>query len=946
MSQLFDQAVATLGRLRALAERDPRRAVPLARRCHARWSEPATRALAEYTLGWALLCWERPADARAQLVAALPELVGLPGLRCRYALLLADLLERPSPALEPAFAELAAQLDREGAPADATRARIYQAVLYNILGRAHDAEALLGHLEPALATPADTARWLRVRGAAAMQLGRYAQAAGLIGLAEQRFAELGNRLERAKCQSELAWCALQAEKLDLALQHYRQAGQAFQLLDMPLRAAVCGRGVGALLTRLGDYQGALHYLLAALGQFQQHQRLRDSAACQLQLGNLYYFAGLWEAAFASYTRSAASLQAAGAAGDALTARRNCALVYRAQARYDEAAALLDTLEGQAAGLGNRAELAAIWMEQGAILAARGSVDAGLRRYERARRAFLAADHQLGAADCAIDMGALALARGQVELALNHFQQAKPELTRHPHHRWRADAGLARCAEAQGDSAGAMRHYQAALATVASLRGRLFSEAISSGVYTQAAQLHADALRLAVAEGAIDTALAVAEDQRALVLRRLLAAPATAVPAAFGPRHDALRLEISRLSTMAAHNAAAELDQALAAYGELLLHARHSAPIDRERALPDAAGFELASTRASLSAAYGADWTALCYTQHGDKLLLHMLTPDELLLKQIDAGRALHQLLDRVSLPLFRYHTYRDATHRQTGAWRAWDRPRTLAERLLPAELRARLHPGHRLLIVPGGPLHRLPWAALRLDDAWLAEQAIIQLVPSLSAWQLLSVRRPPAGRRALVVGCGDFGARAPALLAIDQEAALIRARWLGDCDLLLDAQATRAALLDRSARGELRQYQLIHCATHAQLLPRRGLAAHLKLYDDDLLLPEIASLNLGGGLVVLATCDGAAADSLPGEELLSLNWALLAAGAGSVIASLWPISNQAALGVTAALYAALREQPDPAQALAHAQRALLAAEQGQDEATTPIGWGGFVCTGR
>ncbi|HNP74457.1 MAG TPA: hypothetical protein PLO33_19045, partial [Kouleothrix sp.] len=141
MSLAFDHAVAGLGRVCALAERDPRRAVALARRCHARWSEPATRAAAEYTLGWALLCWEQFDEARAYLSAALPLLGGMLALRCRYALLLAGLLQYADLTLEPDFAELAAQLDAAGATADAARARIYQAVLYNLAGRAPDAEA-------------------------------------------------------------------------------------------------------------------------------------------------------------------------------------------------------------------------------------------------------------------------------------------------------------------------------------------------------------------------------------------------------------------------------------------------------------------------------------------------------------------------------------------------------------------------------------------------------------------------------------------------------------------------------------------------------------------------------------------------------------------------------------------------------------------------------------
>jgi CHAT domain-containing protein len=163
---------------------------------------------------------------------------------------------------------------------------------------------------------------------------------------------------------------------------------------------------------------------------------------------------------------------------------------------------------------------------------------------------------------------------------------------------------------------------------------------------------------------------------------------------------------------------------------------------------------------------------------------------------------------------------------------------------------------------------------------------------------------------------------------------------------LLDAQATRTALLDRSARGDLAQYGLLHFAGHARLLPARGLAAHLKLWDADLLLPEVAGLRLDGALVVLSACDGAATDILPGEEVLSLSWAFLAAGASSVLASLWRVEDTMAVQVMSAFYDALLHHHDAAVALAQMQRELIAVHANDsDLAVAPSIWASFVLTG-
>ena len=101
----------------------------------------------------------------------------------------------------------------------------------------------------------------------------------------------------------------------------------------------------------------------------------------------------------------------------------------------------------------------------------------------------------------------------------------------------------------------------------------------------------------------------------------------------------------------------------------------------------------------------------------------------------------------------------------------------------------------------------------------------------------------------------------------DVELAAVSTHWDGEVVTLRDEQAAHAALLSRAQEGQLAGYALLHLATHARMLPARGLAAHLKLWDGDMLLPEVAGLRLGGALVVLSACEGAAAKALPGETV-------------------------------------------------------------------------------
>jgi CHAT domain-containing protein len=190
------------------------------------------------------------------------------------------------------------------------------------------------------------------------------------------------------------------------------------------------------------------------------------------------------------------------------------------------------------------------------------------------------------------------------------------------------------------------------------------------------------------------------------------------------------------------------------------------------------------------------------------------------------------------------------------------------------------------------------------------------------------------------------GERAAALPAVAAELATIAETWPGPCDQLLGSQASRAALLARSAGGDLAGYGLLHIASHAQLLSSRGLAAHVKLWDGDLLLPEVVGLRLDGALVTLSVCRGAATDVLPGEEILSLSWAFLAAGARGVMASVWPIPDQAAFRFMSQFYAALRHSRDAALALTIVQRAFISAHRSDDDPLgQPLYWSNFVFTG-
>ncbi|MBK9714780.1 MAG: CHAT domain-containing protein [Kouleothrix sp.] len=869
-------------------------------------------------------------------------------LLCRHALILADVWATDRAGLHDDFAALAEQLVVAGAPLEAARCQLDQARQLCVLGRPDAAEAVLGTIAPLLVAgdSLDQARWLRTRGTAAYLRAAYDQARALLADAEQIFITHRYPLEIARCWTEQARVAFLQEQPDRALALYQRAEQVYRRYDVPIRLAYCSKTIGLALMRQGIYDAALAATLRALRQFVALGRDGDIGGCQLNLGNIYYYTARWEAALACYARAEALCAARGLLGEQLMACRNRALVYRALGRWDEAHFLLTALENQARMLNQHAELAELVNMRADLFADAGQDDLALVQYQRAQELFAQHGNLTSAAVCALEQGWLQLRRGGVD-GLGTLQQRRPRCDTASPPALARKARLARCAESRGVVAEALRHYRAAVDLVGDLRRRLASEMISSSLAAQAASLYTDALRAAAACGAAETLLEIAEAQRALVLQRQLATQRASLPREALPELALLRERIGALLDYGDVDDGA-LDAALDAYGTLLVQARHAdTPLsERWNPLLDRA-FDLARVRETLSAAFGDDWTILVYLVSGAELLAVTVMPDGLALQRTLRDEAIDRLIAQASTAAFRAYTYRDFVYQRGATNRRWDGLCLLAEQLLPPQAIGRLHPGHRLLIVPAGPLHTLPWAALRLEGGWLAEQAIVQLLPSLTIWQALADKPAVSRRAALLVGCQTFGDRAPPLPGVADELAAIARHWPAARALPRDGGAQRDDLIDQSASGELEHYAVLHFATHAQLLPARGMAAHIKLGDGDLLLPEIANLRLGSGLVTLSTCDGAAADVLPGEEVLSLSWAFLAAGAGTVLASLWPVYDAAAILIMDVFYAELAQCGDAAMALAHAQRTLIAAyEQTGDAATEPQYWGSYVVTGK
>jgi CHAT domain-containing protein len=113
----------------------------------------------------------------------------------------------------------------------------------------------------------------------------------------------------------------------------------------------------------------------------------------------------------------------------------------------------------------------------------------------------------------------------------------------------------------------------------------------------------------------------------------------------------------------------------------------------------------------------------------------------------------------------------------------------------------------------------------------------------------------------------------------------------------------------------------------------------LKLADAQLNFYSLLDLQLNAEMVTLSACHTGVNKVFPGDELHGLMRGFLYAGAPSVVASLWAVSDQSTAELMREMYAAIRQGSTKRAALRRAQLAI------KDDYGHPYYWAPFVLMG-
>ena len=231
-----------------------------------------------------------------------------------------------------------------------------------------------------------------------------------------------------------------------------------------------------------------------------------------------------------------------------------------------------------------------------------------------------------------------------------------------------------------------------------------------------------------------------------------------------------------------------------------------------------------------------------------------------------------------------------------------------------------------LVIVPDGALCFTPWAAV-------IESIRIRTVPSLTSYQL--ILSAPEGHHektgALLVGnpCfkelkKPFDDLPNAQEEVEMIASIFNTRPL------TGRQATKAEVMRRMS-----SVGLIHIATHGNertgeiaLSPNPGWASKFPLRRDYILkISDVQATNLRARLVVLSCCNSGRGRILKGEGVVGIARAFLAAGARSVLVTLWAIDDEATMVFMKSFYQHLKEGKTASAAIHQSMQSFRESEE-------------------
>jgi CHAT domain-containing protein/tetratricopeptide (TPR) repeat protein len=510
--------------------------------------------------------------------------------------------------------------------------------------------------------------------------------------------------------------------------------------------------------------------------------------------------------------------------------------------------------------------------------------------------------------------------GQTQEAVQHLDAllAYPGLPAYRDVEWLVLYDRGRAAKQLGRPDDARRYFQHSIEDVESMRRSVSSDQGRIGFAADKQAVYAAMVDLLLAAGQLDAALSYSERARSRSLVDLLASRNDIVPAELSASRTAALLnrldlaegQLSLASTAADPQSALRASDAASVRSEIAAQAPTLAPLISVSPV----GLE------AIRSALAPDETAVAYYHTGSTWVAFLVGRGALTAVSLPASD-----MNQLVLALLRSVTSSQDTPTQCRA----------GYNALVAPVRGSITT-NRVLFVPFGILHYVPFSALHDGNVFLIESFSIRQVPSLSALTVAE-RNRANGAGSLIIGNPARPGDAPSLPSAQLEAERV-SRLLPGPVVLIGPAATLAAFR-QDAPGKA----YLHIASHGQFDAQNPLGSRLLLAPDpgdtgDLTVGSLYATRLNARLVTLSACETAVSELSDGDDLVGLVRGFLFAGAQNVIATLWEISDQATSVLMTNFYRKLETTHSVPESLRQAQIETMRTYP------QPFYWAAFVPT--
>jgi CHAT domain-containing protein len=806
--------------------------------------------------------------------------------------------------------------------------------------------------------------------------GRFDQAQSVAEAARKVFIEFDDLTSQATVDMNLGNLHWRRGNYSAALEAYRQAAQVFQALGNELYAAMNQINQANMLNELDDFLGAEKLHEQARPVFEAAGLRNTVAYVDLNLAILQYYRGNYSKAFQIFEQARAmfsslsmpvelavtdleesdlhlnlnlperAYQLAEKAEAALSethmpfesarARANQAVALARSDQLERAAALLEDVRASFDSQGNKTWIAHADLQRAEVLGQMGKRPEARRLAAEAARAYdelgMRTKQSYAHIVCAnlwADDGEWAHALEELDIAARLVQA-----TAAPWLEPRIEACRGRVREGMGQLSDAIEHYRLAVQQTEKMMVALTAEEHRTAYIADKLQPYEALVALHAAN---DPPLAFqwAEQAKSRALVDLLAAgirPRLRIrdemDARNAERLQTLREELNWLYTRLTRGEApgdssgpvagpetwAKIQEREKEASALWrsLQARHAEELSLLREVPLSAS--------EVQSGLPENAAIVEYFIAREQLIIFLLTKREVFAYPVSGSMTdVLPLLEELAFQFskFQYGPEYYQRHKPALLQTINDLLGRLGDKLL-GPIWEHLSGVDTLNIIPHGPLHALPFHALRQGGRFLIETHAVSYAPSAAVLNYCWNKPPRQGQgqpfdgTALLVGVPDERAT-----QVSQEIQALSELVQGS-QVLLGKDAT----LER-VRMAAPDCGFLHLAAHGLFRPEAPLLSSIRLADQWMAVQDVYDLDLRASLVTLSACETGLGHDVGGDELVGLVRGFFHAGASSLLVSLWVVDDKSMTDLMIQFYTYWLAGKSKVQALRQAQLNLI-----------------------